>query len=170
MGYRIINARASYLRNRDGTLVRCLRRWRGNVPAYYYQECSTRSLSMGHGNFGKTPRDVTLCDTMTTHLPKAHRLFIMYAPHFSWCHHRPSLALLTFYRTMAAALRKVSQNYDWTIKRAHNDLHHNITTPQPQPQPQPTSPSFLATKPEDLFVSSWDVSVRFLICDSEGHV
>ncbi len=64
---------------------------------------------------------------------------------------------------MAGALRKVSLNYDWTIKRAHNDLRHNIVTITPQPQPQPISisPSFSDTKPEDLSVLLWDVSVRF---------
>ena len=32
---------------------------------------------------------------------------------------------------MAAALRRVSQNYNWTIQRAHNDLHEVIYS-QPQ--------------------------------------
>jgi hypothetical protein len=63
---------------------------------------------------------------------------------------------------MAGALRKVSLNYNWTIKRAQNDLYHNIITPQrPQPQPQPTSPSFPDTKLVDFSVLPWDVSVRF---------
>ncbi|KAF8501533.1 hypothetical protein F5888DRAFT_1874203 [Russula emetica] len=55
---------------------------------------------------------------------------------------------------MAGALRKVSLNYNWTIKRAQNDLHHNIITPQPQPQPTP--PSFSDTKPGDFSVLPWD--------------
>jgi hypothetical protein len=79
-----------------------------------------------------------------------------------------SLASLLLYRTMAGALRKVSLNYNWTIKRAQNDLHHNIITPQPQPQP--TSPSFPDTKPVDFSVLPWDVSVRFSISDGEGCI
>jgi hypothetical protein len=71
---------------------------------------------------------------------------------------------------MAGALRKVSRNYNWTIKRAQNDLHHNIITPQPQPQPQPTSPSFPDTKLGDFSVLPWDVSVRFPISDGEGYI
>jgi hypothetical protein len=66
---------------------------------------------------------------------------------------------------MAGALRKVSRNYNWTIKRAHNDLHHNIITPQPQPQA--TSPSLPDTKPGDFSVLPWDVSARFSISDGE---
>jgi hypothetical protein len=69
---------------------------------------------------------------------------------------------------MAGALRKVSLNYNWTIKRAQNDLHHNIITPQPQPQPTP--PSFSDTKPGDFSVLPWDVSVRFSISDGEGYI
>lgn len=69
---------------------------------------------------------------------------------------------------MAGALRKVSLNYDWTIKRAQNDLRHNII--MPQPQPQPTSPSFPDTKPGDFSVLPWHVSVRFPISDSEGYI
>ncbi|KAH9995832.1 hypothetical protein BJV77DRAFT_960927 [Russula vinacea] len=53
---------------------------------------------------------------------------------------------------MARALRKVSRDYNWTIKRAHNDLHHNIITPQPQT----SSSSFPDTKPVDLSVLPWD--------------
>ena len=66
---------------------------------------------------------------------------------------------------MAGALRKVSRNYNWTIKRAQNDLHRNIITPQAQAQP--TLPSFPHTKPGDFSVLSWDVSVRFPISDAE---
>jgi len=46
---------------------------------------------------------------------------------------------------MAAALRKVTKNYDWTLKRADNDLH-NVVTPRPQ-TPSPASPSHLDIKP-----------------------
>ncbi|KAF8485959.1 hypothetical protein DFH94DRAFT_709245 [Russula ochroleuca] len=53
---------------------------------------------------------------------------------------------------MARALRKVSRDYNWTIKRAHNDLHHNIITPQPQTS-SPLSPD---TKPVDFSVLPWD--------------
>jgi hypothetical protein len=67
---------------------------------------------------------------------------------------------------MARALRKVSQDYNWTIKRAHNDLHHNIITPQPR-TPSPSSPD---TKAVDLSVLPWDVSVRFSVGDSEGPI
>ena len=67
---------------------------------------------------------------------------------------------------MARALRKVSRDYNWTIKRAHNDLHHNIITPQPQT----SSSSFPDTKPVDLSVLPWDVSVRLSVGDSEGHI
>jgi hypothetical protein len=35
---------------------------------------------------------------------------------------------------MAGPLRRVSQNYHWTIKRAHNDLHNSIT-PDLAPSP-----------------------------------
>lgn len=66
---------------------------------------------------------------------------------------------------MANALRKVSLNYDWTIKRAQNDLHHNIIA-TPQPQPLPTSPD---TKPGDFSVLPWDVSARFSIGDGESY-
>ncbi|KAH8980868.1 hypothetical protein EDB92DRAFT_219773 [Lactarius akahatsu] len=39
---------------------------------------------------------------------------------------------------MAGPLRRVSQNYNWTIKRAHNDLHNSITSgPPPAPAPPP---------------------------------
>ncbi|KAH9052885.1 hypothetical protein EDB83DRAFT_2394579 [Lactarius deliciosus] len=39
---------------------------------------------------------------------------------------------------MAGPLRRVSQNYNWTIKRAHNDLHNAITSgPPPSPAPSP---------------------------------
>jgi hypothetical protein len=67
---------------------------------------------------------------------------------------------------MAGALRKVSLNYNWTIKRAQNDLHHNII----EPQPQPTSTPFPDTKPGDLSVLPWDVSVRFSISSGEGYI
>jgi hypothetical protein len=61
---------------------------------------------------------------------------------------------------MAEALRKVSLNYNWTIKRAQNDLHHNIiATPQPQPLP------ITDTKPGDFSVLPWDVSVLSSISD-----
>jgi hypothetical protein len=69
---------------------------------------------------------------------------------------------------MANALRKVSLNYNWTIKRAQNDLHHNIITPQPQPLPTP--PSFPDTKPGDFSVLPLDVSVRFSISDGEDYI
>jgi hypothetical protein len=80
----------------------------------------------------------------------------------------PPLASLPLHRTMAGALRKVSRNYNWTIKRAQNDLHHNII--KPQPQPQPTPPSFLDTKTGDFSVLPWDVSVRFPISDGGGYI
>lgn len=39
---------------------------------------------------------------------------------------------------MAGPLRRVSQNYNWTIKRAHNDLHNSITSGPPSaPTPPP---------------------------------
>ncbi|KAH9041707.1 hypothetical protein EDB85DRAFT_1374475 [Lactarius pseudohatsudake] len=39
---------------------------------------------------------------------------------------------------MAGPLRRVSQNYNWTIKRAHNDLHNSITSGPPlAPTPPP---------------------------------
>jgi len=56
---------------------------------------------------------------------------------------------------MAAALRKITQNYDWTLKRADND-RHNVITPQP-PTPSPSSPSYPDIKPVDSFGAfPWD--------------
>ena len=66
---------------------------------------------------------------------------------------------------MAEALRKVSLNYNWTIKRAQNDLHHNII----KPQPRPTSPSFPNTKPASGELL-WDVSVLFPISGGRGFL
>lgn len=79
-----------------------------------------------------------------------------------------ALASLFLYRTMAGALRKVSLNYNWTIKRAQNDLHHNII----KPQPRPTSPSFPNNKltSGEFSVLLWDVSVRFPIRGGEGFL
>jgi hypothetical protein len=51
---------------------------------------------------------------------------------------------------MAGPLRRVSQNYQWTIKRARNDLHNSITS-----ELQPGS----ASSNIDTNVSPWDVSV-----------
>ncbi|KAN0132887.1 hypothetical protein V8E53_009252 [Lactarius tabidus] len=48
---------------------------------------------------------------------------------------------------MAGPLRRVSQNYQWTLKRAHNDLHNSIT-PELQPAPAPSN--------IDINVSPWD--------------
>jgi len=62
---------------------------------------------------------------------------------------------------MAGALRKVSVNYNWTIKRAQNDLHHNII--KPQSQLEPTLPSFSNTKPGDFFVLPWDVKSNYYL-------
>lgn len=58
---------------------------------------------------------------------------------------------------MAGPLRRVSQNYQWTLKRAHNDLHNSIT---PKLQPAPASSNI------DTIISSWDVSVHLLSGDS----
>ncbi|KAH9177374.1 hypothetical protein EDB89DRAFT_1902580 [Lactarius sanguifluus] len=45
---------------------------------------------------------------------------------------------------MAGPLRRVSQNYNWTIKRAHNDLHNSITSgPPPAPAPSPNVEAIL---------------------------
>ena len=54
---------------------------------------------------------------------------------------------------MAGPLRRVSQNYHWTLKRARNDLHNSIT---PDLQPAPASPKI------DTIVSPWDVSAHLL--------
>ncbi|KAF8259538.1 hypothetical protein EI94DRAFT_1751208, partial [Lactarius quietus] len=50
---------------------------------------------------------------------------------------------------MAGPLRRVSQNYKWTLKRAHNDLHNSIT-PDLQVQPTPASSNI------DTIVIPWD--------------
>lgn len=71
---------------------------------------------------------------------------------------------------MAGALRKVSQDYNWTIKRADNDVRHNISyIASPLPQTPQASPS-LEPITVDFSLSPWDVSVRFSIFDSEGHI
>jgi len=49
---------------------------------------------------------------------------------------------------MAGPLRRVSQNYHWTLKRAHNDLHNSIT---PVLQPAPA-----ALPNVESVVSPWD--------------
>ncbi|KAI9509832.1 hypothetical protein F5148DRAFT_1184748 [Russula earlei] len=52
---------------------------------------------------------------------------------------------------MARALRSVSQNYNWTLKRAHNDLHDVISSHmQTSSPPSPEIPSL------DLSDLSWD--------------
>jgi len=48
---------------------------------------------------------------------------------------------------MAGPLRRVSQNYHWTLKRAHNDLHNSIA---PDLKPAPASPRI------STIVSPWD--------------
>jgi len=48
---------------------------------------------------------------------------------------------------MAGALRRVSQNYNWTIKRADNDLH-NVIHSQPQ--------THASVEPVDVPLVSWD--------------
>ncbi|KAI0303648.1 hypothetical protein B0F90DRAFT_1815955 [Multifurca ochricompacta] len=53
---------------------------------------------------------------------------------------------------MAGPLRKVSRNYNWTLRRAHNDLHNSITTPRRQQQPELAS--LIIT--ESSSVSRWD--------------
>jgi hypothetical protein len=63
---------------------------------------------------------------------------------------------------MAGALRKVSQNYNWTIKRADNDLHSAISG---TPRPQTSLPDL---KPVALSVSPWDVSIQVSIDENEG--
>ena len=71
---------------------------------------------------------------------------------------------------MAAALSQVTQNYDWTLKRADNDLRNAITTPQPQ-TPSPASPSHQDIKPVDSSGAfPWDVRLCFSICEREGHL
>ncbi|KAH9953878.1 hypothetical protein BC827DRAFT_1273095 [Russula dissimulans] len=52
---------------------------------------------------------------------------------------------------MAGALRSVSQNYKWTIKRAHNDLHDAIHS-----QPQTPSHSHAGIGSVDIPLVSWD--------------
>jgi len=52
---------------------------------------------------------------------------------------------------MAGALRRVSQNYNWTIKRAHNDLHDVIHS-----QPQTPSHSHAGIGSVDIPLVSWD--------------
>jgi len=57
--------------------------------------------------------------------------------------------ILRFTTPMAGPLRRVSQNYKWTLKRAHNDLHNSIT-PDLQVQPTPASSNI------DTIVIPWD--------------
>ena len=59
---------------------------------------------------------------------------------------------ITLIIPMAGPLRRVSQNYHWTLKRAHNDLHNSIT---PDLKPAPTAK--IAT-----IISPWDVSVHLV--------
>jgi hypothetical protein len=68
---------------------------------------------------------------------------------------------------MAEALRKVSQNYNWTLKRADNDLHNVISG---TPRPQKPLLSYPDVKPAILSVSPWDVSMRFRIGESKDHI
>ncbi|KAI9439849.1 hypothetical protein H4582DRAFT_2075212 [Lactarius indigo] len=49
---------------------------------------------------------------------------------------------------MAGPLRRVSQNYNWTLKRAHNDLHNSITS-----EPPPTA---AASPNAEAVVFPWD--------------
>ena len=56
---------------------------------------------------------------------------------------------------MAGPLRRVSQNYHWTLKRAHNDLHDSIA---------PVLQTALAPSPNAESVElPWDVSVDLLV-------
>jgi len=116
---------------------------------------------------GKVPTGVTFCSTvyMTCQAPRS---FICMAPHHSVPIQTRAFTSVIPYRTMAEALRKVSLNYDWTIKRAQNDLNYNIITPLPQSQP--TSPSFPDTKPVEFSTLPCDVSVRFSVSDGEGYI
>lgn len=66
---------------------------------------------------------------------------------------------------MARALTRVSRDYNWTIKRAGNDLHDAIN-----PRLQLSSPSSHDIRFVDLSVFPWDVSVRFTVGEGEGHV
>ncbi|KAI0300785.1 hypothetical protein BC826DRAFT_619848 [Russula brevipes] len=54
---------------------------------------------------------------------------------------------------MAGALRKVSRNYNWTLKRADNDLHNAIT---PRPQTSTPSASSQEVKSVDISLFPWD--------------
>ncbi|KAH9003110.1 hypothetical protein EDB86DRAFT_2895224 [Lactarius hatsudake] len=60
---------------------------------------------------------------------------------------------------MAGPLRRVSQNYNWTIKRAHNDLHNSITSgPPPSPAPSPDVETVL---PWDSPVLQWKLKSEY---------
>jgi len=55
---------------------------------------------------------------------------------------------------MARALRKVSRDFNWTVKRADNDLH-NVIAPRPQTRSL-ASPSYPDTKRVHSPLSPWD--------------
>jgi hypothetical protein len=68
---------------------------------------------------------------------------------------------------MAAALRKVTENYDWTLKRADNDLH-NVITQTPSPPTPPSRPDIKPVDPSGA--STWDVGVCSTVCEGGGHL
>ncbi|KAI0255062.1 hypothetical protein BJV78DRAFT_1180971 [Lactifluus subvellereus] len=63
-----------------------------------------------------------------------------------------------YHLVMATSLRRVTRNYNWTVKRAHNDLHESIS-PQPSPAPISSPPTDIPIDPLD--VSSNRLQLKF---------